>query len=731
MGKRKGITKRVKIYSFCLIAISLLCIWISTYSYYASAETKAKDAQKSGTIVSNLENDKFKLEFSNDYSSFLLTDKQTGKVWSSSMNDQMFNMDNVNKKWKEKMTSLFTVNVTELKKGFGVIVSYDLAGTPYTAKAQSTEEGISIAYDLSAAGIRLNVEISLSGDGIKLRIPSKSIEEYSNFSLVTIDVMPFFAGTADGQEGYLFYPDGSGAIMRFDDPSHWNEAAKSYVIYGDIEKHEILNGYFHQNEPTVMLPVFGGNFGEEGFVAYMGEGEESSKITVVPSGNIIASNYIYGSFIYRRGFNDPRVTSKSLKIYDAERLKNDYEINYTILSKGSSSYTDMATAYRNYLLKENKLTKKENADQVTLALDLFMGIEEKGMLFDSLQSLTTFDQAKQILKDLKESVSGKMEATLIGWTASGYGTEPKFLPANRKLGGSKGLSNLLKYTKSEDISLYLETDFLTARTESSGYSKKNDVVYLNNHMILTDIQDKIRLLSPKIVKKNYSELMEEIKDDSLSGLSLKGIGDMVYFNYGKKNAALASECKTYWNEMLSNTKETFGSVISGGGNSYVLSIADRVTKIPYKDSGYQMTTKSVPFYQIVVHGYVDYTGEPGNLSSDLDKVCLKWIEYGYLPYYELTWDSPERLMYTEYNSLFSSKYLEWEERIVESYNKIQQALGNVINEEIVFHDELMEEVYCTGYSNGTKIYVNYNKEEVTVDGIIIQPRDFVVKEDAK
>ena len=360
-----------------------------------------------------------------------------------------------------------------------------------------------------------------------------------------------------------------------------------------------------------------------------------------------------------------------------------------------------------------------------------MGIEEKGMLFDSLQSLTTFDQAKQILKDLKESISGKMEATLIGWTASGYGTEPKFLPANRKLGGSKGLSNLLKYTKSEDISLYLETDFLTARTESSGYSKKNDVVYLNNHMILTDIQDKIRLLSPKIVKKNYSELMEEIKDDSLSGLSLKGIGDMVYFNYGKKNAALASECKTYWNEMLSNTKETFGSVISGGGNSYVLSIADRVTKIPYKDSGYQMTTKSVPFYQIVVHGYVDYTGEPGNLSSDLDKVCLKWIEYGYLPYYELTWDSPERLMYTEYNSLFSSKYLEWEERIVESYNKIQQALGNVINEEIVFHDELMEEVYCTGYSNGTKIYVNYNKEEVTVDGIIIQPRDFVVKEDAR
>lgn len=729
MEKRKGISKKVKIYSFCLIALSLLCIWISIYSYHASAETKTKNAQTGDTSVTNLENDKFKLEFLNDYSSFLLTDKQTGKVWSSSMSDPTFDMEMVNKKWKEKMNSLFTVNVTELKKGFGVIVAYDLAGTPYTAQAQRIEDGISITYDLSAAGIRLTVEILLGDDGIKLRIPSESIEEYSNFSLVTIDIMPFFAGAADGQEGYLFYPDGSGAIMRFDDPSHWNEAAKSYVVYGDIEKHEILNGYFEQNEPTVMLPVFGGNFGQEGFVAYISEGEESSRINVVPSGNIIASNYIYGSFIYRRGFNDPRVTTKALKIYDERRIQNDYEINYSILSKGSSSYTDMANAYRDYLIKEGKLTKKENAEQVTLALDIFMGIQEKGMIFNSLQSLTNFEQAKQILKDLNESIPGKMEATLVGWTASGYGTEPKFLPVNRKLGGSKGLSELLKYTKNEDISLFLEADFLTARSNASGYSKKNDVVYLNNHMILTDIQDKIRLLSPKIAKKNYSELVKKLEDYSLSGLSLKGIGDMVYFNYGKKNAALASECKTYWNEMLSNTKETFGSVISGGGNSYVLSVADRVTNIPHKDYGYQMTTKAVPFYQTVVHGYVDYTGQPGNLSSDLDKLSLKWIEYGYLPYYELTWESPERLMYTEYNSLFTSKYSEWEERIVESYNKIQQALGSVLNEEIVFHDELMDEVYCTGYANGTKIYVNYSNEEVTVDGISIQPRDFAVKED--
>lgn len=729
MGKKKNVSKRVKIYSFCLIAISLVCIWISTYSYYASAESKTKNFQKADMSATKIENDKFKLEFLNEYSSFLLTDKQTGKVWSSSMSDPTFDMEMVNKKWKEKMNSLFTVNVTELKKGFGVIVSYDLAGTPYTANAQKIEDGISIAYDLSAAGVRLTVEISLSEDGIKVRIPSDSVEEYSNFSLVTIDVMPFFAGTADGQEGYLFYPDGSGAIMNFDDPSHWNEAAKSYVVYGDIEKHEIMNGYFEQKEPTVMLPVFGGNFGEEGFVAYIGEGEESSRITVVPSGNIIASNYIYGSFIYRRGFNDPRVTTKTLKIYDKNRINNDYEINYSILSKGSSGYIDMATAYRNYLIKEGKLTKKENVNEITLALDIFMGIEEKGMIFNSLQSLTNFDQAKQIVKNLNELIPGKMEATLIGWTASGYGTEPKFLPVNRKLGGSKGLNELLKYTKNEDISLFLEADFLTARTDASGYSKKNDVVYLNNHMILTDIQEKIRLLSPTVAYKNYLELTKKIKDYSLSGLSLKGIGDMVYFNYGKKNTAQASECKTDWNEMLSKTKETYGSVISGGGNSYVLSVADRVTEIPYKDSGFQMTSKSVPFYQTVIHGYVDYTGQPGNLSSDLDKLCLKWIEYGYLPFYEVTWESPERLMYTEYNSLFTSKYLEWEERIVQSYNKIQEALGNVLNDEIVSHEELMDEVYCTGYANGTKIYVNYNNEEVTVNGISIQPKDFAVKED--
>ena len=35
-------------------------------------------------------------------------------------------------------------------------------------------------------------------------------------------------------------PDGSGAIMRFDDPSHMNEKAITYDVYGDITKTDAL-----------------------------------------------------------------------------------------------------------------------------------------------------------------------------------------------------------------------------------------------------------------------------------------------------------------------------------------------------------------------------------------------------------------------------------------------------------------------------------------------------------
>lgn len=667
-----------------------------------------------------LENESFKLELMNNYSEVRLTDKATGDVWSSSMNDPNFDPSKVSGKWKNRIQSMFTLNVTNLKTGVGVVVNYDEAGTDYTATPYATKSGIGVTYDMKLAGIRFNLEFTLTDNGFSIRIPADSVEEYGGtFSIVSIDLLQFFAGATDGQEGYLFYPDGSGAILRFDDMSHLGEASVIYNVYGDIRSDRNLKGTFEQSQADVLLPVFGANYGERGFVAYITSGEESSNITVSPSTRVVSINSVYPSFIFRRGFDDPRVTTSKVVKYDDDMLKTDYEVHYEILPHGHAQYSDMARAYRDYLMSTDQIGKRPESSVPTLSVDVFMGIKEEGLIFDTFRSVTTFSQARDIMADLKHSVDLDLDVSLLGWTKGGYRTEPKYFPANSKLGGNSGLKELAQFASQNGIGLNLAANFMTADAQAGGYSQTTDIVFLGNYQVLTDLRNTVRVISPDAAYRNFSKFMEKATDYPLSGLKLENLGSMLYYSYGSRNMTLASECRAYWQKIMAETKSSLGSVTSEGGNLYTLAYADKVTDIPAEDAGYQMTTEEVPFYQIVVHGLVDYTGEAYNLSSDSGRLLLKWIEYGYEPYFELTSESAEKLINTEYNELYSSMYTDWKQEIIDACGQIEAALGKVQDAMIVSHDRLAEGLYRVTYDNGVRVYVNYNSEPAKADGVSV------------
>ena len=685
------------------LAVCALCLWLGM----------ACRVRAAGTV---LENDTYKLELLNECSELKLTEKATGYVWTSTMSDPDFDLSTMKGVWPKKMQSLYTITVTDLRKGVGTVVSYDQMVTPYTASLYDTPYGIGVQYDVPVVSVKFCLEFALNDTGFSLKVPSEKIEEYGQFSMISIDLMQFFAATADGRDGYLFYPDGSGAIMRFDDPAHQKETAVAYNIYGDIQNNQNLKGRFEQEEAQVLLPVFGANYGSKGFVAYITQGEETSRINVVPSTSIVKASYIYPTFLFRRGFIDPRVKGKVVQRYDDQQLMTEYEICYQILPDGKAQYADMAVAYREYLLSKGLLGKGNRSGDLSLALDLFMGVKEEGLILDTFQSVTSFEQAQEILKDIKGSVDLLLDVSLLGWIKSGYGTEPTFFPANSKLGGNKGLTSLAEYTSQNGVQLSLGVNFLTADAEASGYSKRNDVVYLGNYQILTNRRSSIRVISPNAALNNYEKFMKTAGKYKLDGLKLENIGDMLYYNYRDKNSVLAAECKENWKTMLAETKEKLGNVTSEGGNLYVLETADMVTAIPAADLGYQMTTREVPFYQIVTHGYVRYTGEALNLSSDARKLRLKWIEYGYTPYFELTYESAEKLVNTSYNELFTSRYWDWKDELVTTCQELKLVWDAVGDAKMVSHEELADEVFCTGYDNGVKVYVNYNDEAVSVAG---------------
>ena len=140
-----------------------------------------------------------------------------------------------------------------------------------------------------------------------------------------------------------------------------------------------------------------------------------------------------------------------------------------------------------------------------------------------------------------------------------------------------------------------------------------------------------------------------------------------------------------------------------------------------------ITDYEVPFIQMVVSGLIPYSTEgAGNLAYDLQVQKLKWIEHGSLPFFYLTYESALNLRDTDYDTLFSSTYADWENTVVDTYKEFQENFSCVYGEQIVSHTILSDDLKCLEYANGVRVYINYGDEEATADGVTVSAKDYVV-----
>ena len=81
---------------------------------------------------------------------------------------------------------------------------------------------------------------------------------------------------------------------------------------------------------------------------------------------------------------------------------------------------------------------------------------------------------------------------------------------------------------------------------------------------------------------------------------------------------------------------SLGGVAVNQGNAYVLDRVSRIRRAPGGDSSFFFADETVPFYQMVLHGIVPYTTDPGNIGPDFAGQKLKWVEFGSEPVFLLT-----------------------------------------------------------------------------------------------
>lgn len=672
------------------------------------------------------ENASFILYYDSVGADIYLTDKSTGKIWSNVVSESAYLGSFYNQNFLSQLLSVRIVddqNNVEMYSLFDAETNSDT----FSVTAKCSQEKLILSIQVIDSFVSFDVEFWLDDDGLLYSVPSEKIKNSKGFSLVSLIVIPAFGAAVSTEDGYVFYPDGSGALIKFSEEDAANALLYNYPLFGtDEQSLETIDKNEEQETYNLMLPVYGIKHTQGGVFAAVIEGAEDTSLQICPAGFQVSQLYrAYFSFSYRLYATQTIGDKQDVRITPGSILTTR-TVKFFILSGEKNTYSDMAEIYRNYLLSQKTITQKTGND-VPLSIDFFMGTTKTGLFSEQYVTVTSFDQVQEIIGDLKKSGIDSISATLLSWNTGGWNNTPTPVKPANALGGKKGLGKLIDYCEENEVKLYLNMDLFVVNKEHSSINLRRNTVHDYYGNIISDGTQERFLLSPESVLKKYcKQIKSKIPYGKTTSVNFDKIGKILVCDYKNGERIDRYSIADQYRETLSEIKKERGFVSVTGGNEYVLPYADKINDLPVSDSGYYQNSEAVPFYQMVVHGSVDYNSSAGNLEGDLDLAVLEWIETGSAPHFIVTNDSPNALHDTDYKKLFSSEYSQWKEKIKEIHQKLQNDFGKTWNCTIVRHTILSENVKQIEYSDGTVVYLNYSDEEKTINDITVSAVSYAV-----
>ena len=167
---------------------------------------------------------------------------------------------------------------------------------------------------------------------------------------------------------------------------------------------------------------------------------------------------------------------------------------------------------------------------------------------------------------------------------------------------------------------------------------------------------------------------------------------------------------------------------------YAFSYADVITCAPIQTSLYGSVNYSIPLYQLVLSGIIDYSYNPVNYHRDnsITWNILKAIETGSNVAFVLTADDTNALLETSYTDYYNSYYPNWKENII-YINDVLNSTG-IYGGYLYNHEYLTDNVVKVEYKMNTgaikTIIINYeNSNYVDEDtGYTIKANWFMILE---
>lgn len=646
--------------------------------------------------------------------------------------------------------------------------------------------------------IRCALEYTFNDDGtLSARLPANSITfDESVYTLKSITPLQYFGYGNMSSDGYVFYPDGSGSVIEFDD--FYNEENNKKIalfltstVYGKDYCYSKISGAHREN---ITMPVFGivnevkatavteALHGKEtvnnGFFAIIEEGSSLANLEFISGGS--AHNYIgtyatYSPYSYDEFDLSDTISVGSNANYtmvSESKYTGSYVTRYVMLTDEEigekaygknafyeSSYVGMAAYYRNYLKDAGVLETVENVSEgLPLYVEVLgsMDITAKFLTFPITKSipLTSFKDVEKMYEELskcEEYVVTKYEEfkalaenekdeaqkyqyeqqakrynelvgkvkniksvnfKLTGFANGGMSaTYPVKVKWQKACGGKSGFKSLVKAANSAsalegyNFSVYPEFDFMYINNTAmfDGISNKGNVSrMIDNRYASKQVYNAISreyesfftlVINPDALNKLYSKFIKKYSKYDVNGISVSTLGSDLNSNFDEKNPVNREQAvdavKTVLDRMVN---ENGYDVMLDKGNIYALEYASHILNAAIDSSHFRYSSYAVPFVGLVLHSYVNYTGSPLNYSGSPDYDILRSIESGASLYYIVCYQNTSHLKDDEdLNKYYGVDYKNWYDDMLETYSKLNAAIGDLQTYEIVDHETLIAE----------------------------------------
>lgn len=664
-----------------------------------------------------------------------------------------------------------SISVQELKTLEGWLKMY----TDYSLEQLEIDHAETeyVATDEAPVQFKLALEYKLDSDGLTLRCNMGNVRfDSSTYNLKNLTILPYAgAGNVYSNEGFVFTCDGSGSIIDFND-IFGTQFKTTNKIYGQDFAYQEISG---SNKQPVRFPVYSvvetknssytekntvidydedGNeietvettYLKNGYFAVIEEGESLCNLTVENGGatHMFVSCYATinprptDTFTLDAGLSAG--SSATWTVACERKYTKDYKIRYFLLNDSQCSVAAMATIYRNYLVKNGVLTALESdSEDIPLYIETLCALETSstflGVPITKMIALSSFEKITEMLGTLGEEAGiSNVKLRLVGWSNKGVGgLVPYKVKIENCLGGKNGLLDLLEYADSSGATVYPDFDFVFAHYDQlfDGFSQSTDLArtindrfarhQYYNPMYQGYTNSGMAVISSSVMQNIYESAWKTYSKLDVGSISVGTLGESLSSDFDEDEPYNREDSKVLTKKLLTLISEQNSKVMISGGNSFTLPYVTDIVNIPLDDSGYKYSAASIPFIGMVLHGYLDFSGDAINLAGDYRYQVLKTLENGASPYFTLAIENTSELkkynFSYELSGYYSIRYNIWLEDVVNTYRELNNALSDVKYSSIIGHEFLTDDyqVVKVTYENGISFIINYELTSKTVE----------------